>query len=214
MICIYRDSFNTRIAQYSGWIKAISQQLGYHDSQVRRIQLMINYGPKHQPLARLYLLNIPQLHMKLLKLDQSLARAYLESSKLVRLQLEADVLGPCNIFRQNIRIRLMYILRYIQYMTFYIFQGVYRLQYVDRSRTGKGRATFKHIERDLFLYYIKDSQVTGWIIGPKPGISIGGLFINVSNVQFCIAGVLAACTLCSRIPILTGTDNRTKLLIF
>ena len=69
---------------------------------------------------------------------------------------------------------------------------MYRLQYVDRSRTGKGRATFKHIERDLFLYYIKDSQVTGWIIGPKPGISIGGLFINVSNVQFCIAGVLAA----------------------
>ena len=58
--------------------------------------------------------------------------------------------------------------------------GIYRLQYVDRSPEGQGRATFKHIERDLFLYYIKENNnVHGWIIGPKPGISIGGLFARV-----------------------------------
>ena len=59
--------------------------------------------------------------------------------------------------------------------------GVYRLQYVDRSPAGRGRATFKHIERDLFLYYVRDNGVLGWIIGPQPGVSIGGLFARVSN---------------------------------
>ena len=57
--------------------------------------------------------------------------------------------------------------------------GVYRLQYVDRSPSGQGRATFKHIERDLFLYYVSDHQIDGWIVGPKPGVSLGGLFWRV-----------------------------------
>ena len=58
--------------------------------------------------------------------------------------------------------------------------GVYRLQYVDRSPLGQGRATFKHIERDLFLYFVSDGQIDGWIVGPKPGASLGGLFSRVS----------------------------------
>ena len=57
--------------------------------------------------------------------------------------------------------------------------GVYRLQYVDRSPSGQGRATFKHIERDLFLYYVSDNQIDGWIVGPQPGVSLGGLFLRV-----------------------------------
>lgn len=57
--------------------------------------------------------------------------------------------------------------------------GVYRIQYVDRSSSGRGRATFKHIDRNLFLYYINENDVAGWIVGPNPGISVGGLFIRV-----------------------------------
>ena len=62
--------------------------------------------------------------------------------------------------------------------------GVYRLQYVDRSPLGQGRATFKHIERDLFLYFVSDSQIDGWIVGPRPGVSLGGLFLRVSHHNF------------------------------
>jgi hypothetical protein len=61
--------------------------------------------------------------------------------------------------------------------------GVYRLQYVDRSPGGQGRATFKHISRDLFLFYMVDNDITGWIVGPNPGISIGGLFIRVFIIE-------------------------------
>ena len=57
--------------------------------------------------------------------------------------------------------------------------GVYRLQYVDRSPQGQGRATFKHIDRDLFLYYVNEAQASGWIVGPRPGVSLGGLFVRV-----------------------------------
>lgn len=57
--------------------------------------------------------------------------------------------------------------------------GVYRLQYVDRSPEGQGRATFKHIDRPLFLYYVAEPQVTGWMVGPRPGVSLAGLFVRV-----------------------------------
>ena len=61
--------------------------------------------------------------------------------------------------------------------------GVYRLQYVDRSPLGRGRATFKHIDRDLFLFFITNDDVTGWIVGPDPGVAIGGLFMRVRHVM-------------------------------
>lgn len=60
--------------------------------------------------------------------------------------------------------------------------GVYRLQYVDRSATGRGRATFKHIERDLFLFYVRENTLSGWIVGPQPGLSSGGLFVRVRTL--------------------------------
>ena len=63
--------------------------------------------------------------------------------------------------------------------------GVYRLQYVDRSPKGQGRATFKHIDRQLFLYYVTEPQVSGWIVGPRPGVSLGGLFVRVCNNVGC-----------------------------
>ena len=77
--------------------------------------------------------------------------------------------------------------------------GVYRLQYVDRSPLGQGRATFKHIERDLFLYFVSDSQIDGWIVGPRPGVSLGGLFLRVSHHNFRSHNVLPLFFLCSLI---------------
>lgn len=55
--------------------------------------------------------------------------------------------------------------------------GVYRLQWVDRSPGGRGRATYKHIDHDLFLYYVNDED--GWMTGPRPGVGLGGLFSRV-----------------------------------
>ena len=57
--------------------------------------------------------------------------------------------------------------------------GIYRLQYVDRSPAGKGRATFKHIERNQYMYYINSFDVSGWLIGPQPQTNVGGLFLRV-----------------------------------